>query len=60
MKKINEIHKIIKQLQNLNKRIVFQWIPAHCGIVGNEQADMLAKKGSRITQTAKQNIPTKQ
>ena len=25
--------------------------------IGNEQADMLAKKGSRITQTAKQNIP---
>ncbi|KAJ4430740.1 hypothetical protein ANN_19331 [Periplaneta americana] len=37
---------MLSQLISLNKRIVFQWIQSHCGILGNENADALAKKGS--------------
>ena len=38
--------KQIKQvLYNLNS-IIILWIPSHCDIPGNEQADELAKKGS--------------
>ncbi|KAJ4445420.1 hypothetical protein ANN_07225 [Periplaneta americana] len=44
-----EITKMLSQLISLNKRIVFQWIPSHCGILGNENADALAKKGSTAT-----------
>ncbi|KAJ4439579.1 hypothetical protein ANN_07706, partial [Periplaneta americana] len=44
-----EITKMLSQLISLNKRIVFQWIPCHCGILGNENADALAKKGSTAT-----------
>ena len=31
-------------------RVVLQWIPAHCGIPGNEQADQLAKCGAQKEQ----------
>ncbi|KAJ4436721.1 hypothetical protein ANN_16853 [Periplaneta americana] len=44
-----EITKMLSQLISFNKRIVFQWIPSHCGILGNENADALAKKGSTAT-----------
>ncbi|KAJ4439622.1 hypothetical protein ANN_07750 [Periplaneta americana] len=44
-----EITKMLSQLLSLNKRILFQWIPSHCGILGNENADSLAKKGSTAT-----------
>ncbi|XP_035211903.1 uncharacterized protein LOC118186029 [Stegodyphus dumicola] len=33
-------------IQILADSIVLQWIPAPCGIEGNERADFLAKKGT--------------
>jgi ribonuclease HI len=33
-----------------NSRVVIQWIPAHCGISGNDKADLLAKDGSQQQQ----------
>ena len=38
--------KLIRNLTAQNKEIVLHWIPSHCGIVGNEMADNLAKKGT--------------
>ena len=38
-------------LKALEHRILIQWIPAHCGIVGNEKADDLAKKRALIEQS---------
>ena len=32
------------------RRVLLQWIPAHCGMNGNEMADKLAKKGAAMTQ----------
>jgi ribonuclease HI len=32
------------------RRVVLQWVPAHCGIPGNETADELAKLGAREEQ----------
>ncbi|XP_041357606.1 uncharacterized protein LOC121374568 [Gigantopelta aegis] len=32
------------------RRVALQWIPAHCGIPGNEEADRLAKLGANHVQ----------
>ncbi|GFV04431.1 uncharacterized protein LOC103524116 [Trichonephila clavipes] len=37
-------------LGKLKEKIVFQWVPSHCGLWGNERADFLAKKGTGILQ----------
>ena len=41
------------QLHRLNatgRTIHLQWVPAHCGLPGNETADALAKKAARLDQ----------
>ena len=37
-----------------SRRVVLQWIPAHCGISGNEKADERAKRGANMQQ---KNLP---
>ena len=35
-----------------NNQVLFRWIPAHNGYLGNEKADSLAKRGANNTDTA--------
>ena len=44
-----ELQDSLKRLAAL-RPFTLQWIPAHCGIQGNEKADSLAKEGSKKEQ----------
>jgi ribonuclease HI len=36
----------IKSLQTKGVKVMLQWVPSLCGLLGNEKADYLAKLGS--------------
>ena len=38
----------------MQTELVLQWIPAHCGIQGNQTADRLAKIGGSMEQSNNQ------
>ena len=48
----DDIDTLVEDLMKLSNftNIVLQWIPGHCGILGNQIADQLAKAGSRMQQ----------
>ena len=48
----NKLPQLAKALQQLSTscRVTLQWIPAHCGVPGNELADKLAKQGAQKEQ----------
>ncbi|XP_052271916.1 ribonuclease H1-like [Dreissena polymorpha] len=45
----NTSSKLVKLMtrRSNNLNIAHQWIPAHCGVSGNEEADQLAKQGAK-------------
>jgi ribonuclease HI len=49
-RKLPQLARALHQL-NTACRVAIQWIPAHCGIPGNEKADKLAKQGAKSEQT---------
>ncbi|GFV85174.1 uncharacterized protein LOC103524116 [Trichonephila clavipes] len=43
-------------LGKIKGKIVFQWVPSHCGVWGNERADFLAKRGTGILQNFSRDL----
>ncbi|XP_043213789.1 ribonuclease H-like [Amphibalanus amphitrite] len=46
------VWRLLLALTDGGRRVFMQWIPAHCGIPGNERADVLAKEASSLSQDA--------
>nr|XP_022908350.1 uncharacterized protein LOC111419721 [Onthophagus taurus] len=40
-----KVLKILSELSNNHQEVILVWVPSHCGIIGNERADELAKSG---------------
>ncbi|XP_043216170.1 uncharacterized protein LOC122378769 [Amphibalanus amphitrite] len=49
------VWRLLLALTDGGRRVFMQWIQAHCGIPGNERADVLAKEASSLSQDA---VPT--
>ena len=45
-----KVNQLLAEVASVSARLVLQWIPGHCHIKGNEQADSLAKEGSAMNQ----------
>ena len=57
---ILEIKNKVLQFREQNpngSRVVFAWIPSHCGISGNERVDIVAKEATRMDYSPKYKVP---
>ena len=53
---IQNIHLLLVTLKEKNTKIRFCWVPAHCGIKGNEFADKIAKEATKYSKNCKNPI----
>ncbi|GFQ82983.1 putative rna-directed dna polymerase from transposon bs [Trichonephila clavata] len=46
-----DCQSMINSLINNSRNVTLQWVPSHCGVIGNELADALAIAGSALSQS---------
>jgi ribonuclease HI len=48
----HSVHSVLAplwaRLRGLKGRVCFQWVPAHCGLLGNERADEETRKAAEL------------
>ena len=52
------IWRLLSHLTARDQDVTLQWVPAHCGLPGNERADELAKEASSLPQEAPIDVRT--
>ena len=50
----SQLVELRRQLEGSKQHIVIQWVPGHCGLIGNERADMEARTASTGRRKAKE------
>ena len=53
-----DIWTLLGKITARDQDILLQWVPAHCGLPGNERADELAKEASDLPQEAPADVRT--
>ena len=49
---LHNIWSALSTLSSSGVSVLFQWVPSHCSLSGNDQADLLAKSGATLPSTS--------
>jgi len=49
--------RLLNMLEGLCCEVVFQWVPGHCGLEGNDQADRAAKEATALQRADAERVP---